>query len=229
MIKGVELTDEAKTISFKGIMRLENVLKPVKPESDPHWIFSRTLLLEKDRIMLEEAIKKLNTGSEEEGKGVYIFQGLMGSGKSHRLVFLYHLFKNIDLANKFLKERGLPTIEQRPEVVALNAIAQIRGYYLDEAILSRLDLNWTENRAPSKEELKELIGDKPFVIILDEIERWVNQFKDKTAIFDRNLIFLQNLSDLASEAGIRLLVFLAIYGTRDEPKSTLRRVKLKRE
>jgi len=227
MITGVELTDEAKSLKFKGIIRLENISDPNEPESDPNWILTRTLLLEKDKVMLEKAINELNTGKSDSGngKGVYVLKGLMGSGKSHRLVFLYHLFNNVPQSNEFLEKYGLPEIEQKPRVAALNATAEISGYYLDEAILSKLGIDWTEARAPSKKELEELLGSGPLVIIIDELERWLNQFRDRLAIFNRNLVFLQNLLDVASEDGRKILVFMAIYGTQDEPLSTIRRIK----
>ena len=58
--------------------------------------------------------------SSKESSGLFLFEGLKGSGKSHLLLMIYHLFKNHQIALEWLNENGLPCKIPQDAVVIIN-------------------------------------------------------------------------------------------------------------
>lgn len=155
---------------------------------------------------------KLKFRGERGSKGVYVFSGGFGSGKSHHVLALYHIFANPKIGNKWLKRQNVdfevPTDVQSVLLQALNRNPD----YLWEPIfeeLGRPDLNERINRFPTHEDIKEAFGDRAVMIFLDEVEPWFDALKDEK-LEDRNLNFIQNLIEVVSDSKTKACLFISI-------------------
>ncbi len=222
----VKCRDEVLRGEPRGVIYLENVGEPGALEADPGWVFGHTCLLSEERLVLEKVGEKL---SGRDSRGSFIVMGGMGSGKSHLLLLAYHLFKYPGMAEGWLKENKLELGLQDSKVVALkmSMYSDVKRNLWD-FVFEQLGKGegLTSEYSPGKETIRRAIleagsKERPVVVILDEVEPWLNEREG--AVRESNRFFLEKLSELACDSDLKLLLFTALRGDFDEPKRTLGR------
>lgn len=188
-----------------------------------------------DITYLSNAIKGVihsinDKSSGKTDQGFSILSGPYGSGKTHGLITIYHLFSNPEIAKKWLSGWGEQLrIDNNSKAVIVSAM-NFDGDYIWEPIFNKLgrnDLLKKINRAPTTDIIEELLQDKTLAIFLDEMERWYNAFdskKDKT-IMEANKKFLQALTEVAGDHKRNLFLFVTFLNENAELKEILNRTK----
>ena len=90
-----------------GIIDLANLKDEsrTKIEAMPDDFFQLTYPTSDVKKVLDEI--NVRFSSSKASSGLFLFEGLKGSGKSHLLLMIYHLFKNSQIALQWLNENGL--------------------------------------------------------------------------------------------------------------------------
>ncbi|HQU32524.1 MAG: hypothetical protein HRU72_05510 [Planctomycetia bacterium] len=221
------LRPRSETISeegIEGIIDLANLTSQnaKKIEADPELFFSLTYPTSDILKVIEQINVRFST--KKNSSGLFLFEGLKGSGKSHILLFIYNLFSHIDIAQKWLKRNNLNCVLPDDIVVIINKFTDIPYRYVWELIYKKLG-----KKAPDKiihlslPEFKEAIGDNKLILVLDELEQGIKVIADP-AIQAQNIAFLQMISEFSNRSK-QVTTFASIYGDREEPGSTLKRVK----
>ncbi len=156
--------------------------------------------------------------------GLFLFEGLKGSGKSHLLVLIYHLLNSRDEGNRWLAQHG--------RALGLPPNATVVAHkYTDQPLFRLWDFIFREagltirgqyEAYPDERQVAEAIGDRHLILILDELEQGIKMIPDD-ALRSQNVGFLQMLSELGNRGG-PVTIFASIYDADKEPGSTLVRV-----
>lgn len=161
---------------------------------------------------------------DRDAPGLFLFEGLKGSGKSHLLLLVYHLFQNRSSAQSWLDRCQLSCAVPQEAVVVINKFTDMPLHSVWDFIFTRLTGKSPEQRGlqPGLEEVKAALGDRSLVLILDELEQGIRVISD-SAIQAQNIAFLQMLSEW-SHRETQVTLFASIYSDLVEPGSTLKRV-----
>lgn len=172
---------------------------------DPQTFFRKTYPTQGLVNLLSAVLLRLSgTG---RGEAVIQLQTPFGGGKTHSLLALYHLFKNgdqvrhMDLSEEVLKRAGLGDIADVDVVTFVGTAADpLRGKTpwgeLAEQ-LGQYDLLKEHDRgrqAPGKDLLHQLLGDRPVLILVDEITEYTVKAKD---FAPQVMAFFQELTETA--------------------------------
>lgn len=221
----VAIREEIKKRELYGIIRLNRVRQRGQLESDGQRFLSITHPSTSLRAILESAIKKL---AGQGSRGVFGVSGGGGTGKSHLLVALHHLFSGSPEAQQWMKENGIAGREDLPQgvaVVSYQLVAEGGGVSaLWEPLfkdLAREDLVGSVKRWAGATEIKEAVGDRPVVILLDEWEDWYLGLKPEERQWNRN--FLQNLSEFADSRDSRLVLVISSLERQENIRFVLSR------
>jgi hypothetical protein len=216
----VKLREEVIKGDIHGWDSLRGIFEHGKEES-PQYIFGRTYPSVEIRNLLEAIDGKLK-GTKKTG--FFEIMGGYGTGKSRILCLLYHLFKDPDIGEKWLKDNKIGLDLPKGATVLAFSLMDYPPNYLWEPIfqgLGREDLLKKVTTFPGSGLLKKALADKGVtVIIMDEVESWYRGVKDK----DNNLNFLQVLAEVACEEKSKLFVFCALYGDVGEVLARIDRV-----
>jgi hypothetical protein len=156
--------------------------------------------------------------------GLFLFEGLKGVGKSHLLLFIYHLFKSPKEAKTWLARHGLTC--RVPE-----GVTPVVNKFTDLPLLSVWDFIFEQvtGRRPSKStiqpglaEVEAALSGRQVVLIFDELEQGVRVLQD-SAVRAQNIAFLQMLSEWGNRSN-QVTLFASIYSDQEEPGATLKRV-----
>jgi hypothetical protein len=156
--------------------------------------------------------------------GLYLFEGLKGSGKSHLLVTIYHLFQSPSAARQWLRKHELSCQLPSDAVIVLNK-------FTDQPLASIWDfiyLKLTGSHAPmgavqpSLDEVKAVLGNRRLVLIFDELEQGIRTIGNAT-LQAQNIAFLQMLSEWGNRSD-QVTLFASVYSDTQEPGNTLKRV-----
>ena len=92
---------------IEGIIDLANLKdeSKTKIEARPDDFFQLTYPTTDVIKVLDEI--NVRFSSSKNSSGLFLFEGLKGSGKSHLLLMIYHLFKNHQIAREWLNEKDL--------------------------------------------------------------------------------------------------------------------------
>lgn len=163
-------------------------------------------------------------GEQFGAPGLFLFEGLKGSGKSHLLLLVYHLFKSPNEARGWLNRHGLRC--RLPE-----NITPVVNKFTDLPLSSIWDFVFEQIKGqrpptsvvqPGLAEVESALGDRQVVLIFDELEQGVRVLADE-AVRAQNIAFLQMLSEWANRSG-QVTLFASIYSDHQEPGATLKRV-----
>ena len=161
--------------------------------------------------------------SSRESSGLFLFEGLKGSGKSHLLLLIYHLFNNPQLARGWLKENGLLSEIPEDTVVIINKFTDDPHDSIWIMIFEELGTEIKKSKThPKLSEFKKALGDKKIILIFDELEQGIKVIADP-ALQAQNIAFLQMLSEFSNRSR-QVTLFASIYSTQQEPGSTLKSV-----
>lgn len=232
----MRLSREAADGRIQGNIKLYNLYGEGDAfEKHPGRVLECTFPDQALRLSLSQARLKL---SGEDPRGVIVFSGSYGSGKSHHQLALYHLLGNPGAARSWLARHGLGTgiggvpgeilgekgaVEdgertgfQLPETCRVVALDTRYHDYerLWEPVfrgLGREDLLPSVGGYPTVALIREAVGDDPAAIFIDELERWFGSIpRRESARREANKFFIQNLCEVASEERFPLLVFLSL-------------------
>jgi hypothetical protein len=199
-------------------------------------LFSRRRALEKDaerflaltyptgdiRRVLEELDCRFS--SEKATSGLFLFEGLKGTGKSHLLLLIYHLLQNQKAGREWLRKHNIQCGLPDDATVVLNKFTDFPLVSIWDFILEKLNLPRTEKVVvqPGQGEIDKLLSGRRLILILDELEQGIRCINDPT-VRDQNIAFLQMLSEWGNRSN-QVTLFASIYSVEEEPGATLKRV-----
>ena len=214
------LSDEG----IEGIIDLANLGDPRKRklEARPEAFFDLTYPTSDIKRVLRNLDERFRRRGD--APGLYLFEGLKGSGKSHLLVLVYHLFSAPDAARAWLARYGLTCSVPTDALVVINKFTDLPLYSIWDFVFEKLTGSPAPRQTlqPALTDVQTALGDRQVALIFDELEQGIRIIPDP-AMKAQNLAFLQMLSEWANRSD-KVTVFASIYGDQDEPGSTLKRV-----
>jgi hypothetical protein len=208
----------------EGIIDLANLSDATrnKIETRPRDFFDLTYPTSDIRRVVECLNRRFQKSSDVPG--TFLFEGLKGSGKSHLLLLIYNLFRYPEVARAWLAENGLSCTLPSDSVVIVNKFTDASTYSIWELIFSQLTYTYRAKKPiPGPDDLQKALGSRNAILIFDELEQGIRVI-DKASVRDQNIAFLQVLSEL-SNRWKQLTLFASVYSDREEPGSTLKRVR----
>ena len=209
---------------IEGIIDLANLADPKKRklEARPSAFLGVTYPTADIRRVLDTLHRRF-TG-DADAPGLFLFEGLKGSGKSHLLLLMYHLFNSLDAAEPWLRAYGLTYAIRADSITVINKFTDLPLSSIWDFIFEKISGRRPETSIvqPSLEEVKKVLGDRRLILILDELEQGIRIIGDP-AIKAQNIAFLQMLTEWANRAD-QVTLFLSIYSDQEEPGSTLMRL-----
>jgi len=209
--------------TFQGVIQTHKVdSKEKRIENNPEEFLKITYPSSAIKRTLERIDEKLSGKSNQGG---FLLVGPYGSGKSHTLIALYHLFNNFSLARNWGKRWGMDF--ELPEK-SRSIIISTRRYDVDRLwepifkLLGREDLLGEIKRFPTTDQIEEAIGDDTVAIFIDEIENWYGSFdpERQAHLIEQNETFLEHLLEVAADPTKKLFVFITFL----EEKEGLRKI-----
>ena len=214
------LSDEG----IEGIIDVANVDDPRgrKLEARPQVFLDLTYPTADVRRVIQSLAERFSR--PDSAPGLFLFEGLKGSGKSHLLLLAYHLFKNPKESQGWLEQHNLKCILPSDAVVILTKFTDRPLISIWDFIHERLTGSYRGANAlqPGLEEMQSVLGSRRLVLILDELEQGIKIISDSAARH-QNIAFLQMLSEWANRSD-QITLFASIYSDQEEPGSTLKRV-----
>ncbi|MCD6101177.1 MAG: ATP-binding protein [Candidatus Marinimicrobia bacterium] len=191
---------------------------------DAYSFFHATHLTSDMRRLIEEVYKRL---SGKEGNRVLQLRSPFGGGKSHTLATLYYAVKNRKEMEKAIPEtRDLPDVKDTRIAVfdgeKFDAISgreidgkrvrTIWGYLAWQLGAYELIEEQDQKRvSPGGELVKRIIGDKPTLILLDEVSRYLERAMGEkigeSTLYRQALEFIQTLTTEVSGSKNACLVY----------------------
>ncbi|HUW30399.1 MAG TPA: hypothetical protein VM223_02175, partial [Planctomycetota bacterium] len=155
--------------------------------------------------------------------GLFLFEGLKGSGKSHLLLLVYHLLSSQRQAQAWLTRHGLQCSLPNDAVVVLNKFTDLPIFTLWDFIFEKVGIHRRQSfTQPGLAEMESALAGRKLILILDELEQGIRSISND-AVRAQNIAFLQMLSEWGNRSN-QVTVFASIYSTQQEPGDTLKRV-----
>lgn len=182
------------------------------PEQDAERILEITYPTDTLTTIIKNTARTL-ASDIEFSEGGQIVGGEYGSGKSHIELVVYHLFNSPELGRQWLDQQDIDVaLPDETRSAALQMFNLDKEYNrLSEAVGDYLGIDqWAEGTdLPTVHQIRDALGDKPTLILIDEFERWFGM-AERAAYRDDNLAFLQNLLEAAGRDDTRLSVFISL-------------------
>jgi len=159
---------------IEGIIDLANLhdSQRNKLEARPSDFFNLTYPTDDILKVLHQLALRFSSSSE--GTGLFLFEGLKGSGKSHLLLLIYHLFKNPDVAAGWLSLNNISWKQPKAPLVIINKFTDTPHDSIWNMIYEALGASPHKGTAhPSLKDLKKAIGDNQIILIFDELEQGI--------------------------------------------------------
>jgi hypothetical protein len=209
--------------AIEGIIDLANLDDPKKRkiEARPETFFELTYPTADIRRVLSLLDQRFAKG---DAPGLFLFEGLKGSGKSHVLLLIYHLVSSPASAAAWLTRHGITCRLPGDATVVVNKFTDLPLYSIWDFVFTQLKGKHPARSVvqPSLEEVRSALGDRRLVLILDEVEQGIRVIADQ-AVRAQNVAFLQMLSEWGSRSD-QVTMFASIYSDHEEPGATLKRV-----
>lgn len=208
---------------IEGIIDLANLVSGSsrKIEANPEAFFSLTYPTS-DVLKVIEQIN-IRFASDSKSSGLFLFEGLKGSGKSHLLLLIHNLFKYPDIAQQWLKKNKIECAIPTDFIVAINKFTDNPHDAVWDMIFASLGREVKKGKThPKLTDFEKALGDKKVILIFDELEQGIKVISD-SALQAQNIAFLQMLSEFSNRSK-QVTLFASIYSDREEPGSTLKRV-----
>ena len=208
---------------IEGIIDLANLRDDSKTriEARPEDFFKLTYPTMDIIKVLEEINDRFS--SSKKSSGLFLFEGLKGSGKSHLLLLIYHLFKYQNIAQKWLNENRLSCSIPQDVVVVINKFTDDPHGSIWNLVFQALGSDVKNSvTQPKLSELTKALGDKRIILIFDELEQGIKIISDP-ALQAQNIAFLQMISEFSNRSK-QVTLFASVYSSQEEPGSTLKRV-----
>jgi len=214
--------------TFQGVIQTHKIdAKEPRLENNPHEFLKITYPSSAIKRTIERVNEKLSGMSNQGG---FLLVGPYGSGKSHSLIALFHLFNNPQLAKEWGKSWGLDI--DLPEK-SRSVIISTRRYDVDHLwepifkLLGREDMLKNVKRFPTTDQIEEIIGDDTVAIFIDEIENWYGAFdpEKQAHLIEQNETFLEHLLEVAADPTKKLFVFITFLEEEEGLKKIFNRTK----
>ena len=208
---------------IEGIIDLANLQddSKTKIEARPEDFFKLTYPTTDILKVLNEI--NVRFSSSKGSSGLFLFEGLKGSGKSHLLLLIYHLFNNQLIAQNWLNENGLLCEIPQDVIVIINKFTDNPHDSIWDLIFEILGSKIKKGKThPKLSEFKKALGDKKVILIFDEMEQGIKVIDDP-ALQAQNIAFLQMISEFSNRSK-QVTLFASVYSSQQEPGSTLKRV-----
>ncbi len=216
--------DVLRDEGIEGIIDLENLKDPKRKriEARPADFLNLTYPTADIRRVVETLNRRF--AGKGDAPGLFLFEGLKGSGKSHLLLLVYHLFASPDPARVWLQRHGLRFESPPDPIVILNKFTDLPLHSIWDFVFEKLTGKRPDRATlqPGLEEVKSVLAGRTLVLILDELEQGIRVIADETAKA-QNVAFLQMLSEWSNRDS-EVTIFASIYSDKDDPGSTLKRI-----
>jgi hypothetical protein len=220
----LDVSDEVLNRHVKGFIELYKVTgEGAEFEKSSKEVLNSTYPTSTIRRIIDFVSRKMDPKQKSDIRSSFAITGTYGTGKSHVLTALYHIFNDPSLAKKWLVDNDmapdlLPTFPQTVVMPMLNL--KKRYKFLWEPVYEELgteDLLKEIGNFPTVDDIKRLVGTGTVVLLIDEIEKWYGAIPSEEApIRTANLAFLQNLMEVANEKSVRLFVFVSLLLENEE-------------
>jgi len=225
VLKG-ELRDEIFAARLRDV--IEGRADPVY--QDPAIFFENTYPTEGLRLLLAEALGRL-TGLRPANNAIIRLETAFGGGKTHNLIALYHAANGHTPGPGFVETKLIPTPGAVRTVGVVGSDSQPRdgfahgdattytlwgelAYQLGGAAgYARVAGSDQDRSAPGTKWLEELIGNRPTLILLDEIARHLRAAQavptvtGRSDLAEQTVAFLMSLLEFAASQKQVVLVF----------------------
>lgn len=225
-----EILDDEGNITTDNLLHdveLYNIYdNPDADENDADKIFTITHPTSVLVRIIETTLQKLNG---DLANGSHVISGDYGSGKSHMGLVLHHFFQSPDRAEAWLDRRDVAIDAEIPHDTDFHAFQMYNleeNYdYLWEPIYHYLDAEEQLEEVgdvPSVPQIRDLIGDHPTVLFIDELEPWL-RMGTRAEYREENLAFIQNLMAAATDDDTPLVSILTLLYNDEDVTSKARR------
>jgi len=213
---------------FQGVIQTHKVdAKEKRLENNPREFLKITYPSSAIKRTLERIKEKLSGKSNQGG---FLLVGPYGSGKSHTLITIYHLFNNPSLARDWGRRWKIDI--ELPEK-SRSVIISTRRYDVDHLwepifkLLGKYDMLSKIKRFPTTDQIEEIIGDDTIAIFIDEIENWYGAFdpEKQAHLIEQNETFLEHLLEVAADPTKKLFVFITFLEEKEGLKKIFNRTK----
>ena len=206
-----------------GVVDIERVADQKKRsfESKGREFLEATYLTGELRKLISALDKRLNSDAPETG--LFLLEGPKGVGKSHDALVPLHLISSGNQVEDWLARQGLTF--RTPDGTRL-VWRKFTDFPLDSlwgVVGHDLNVPFRSDQPPSIDEFRSAVGERKLVLIFDELESGVRSISDP-ALRQRNLNFLQMVSEEANRADSHVALIASIYDGSQEPGQTLKRV-----
>ena len=211
---------------IEGVIDIENRRDQKRKaiESRPDDFFDLTFPTSDIRQVIEHLNRRFNTS--EKTPGLFLLEGYKGTGKSHLELLVYHLFANYTSASKWLSKHGLKCNIPTDAKVLIHKFTDFPVDSIWALVFTELGLgkSVSYDGVPNLDELRNALGNRKLVLILDELELGITMIGNEH-IRSQNIAFLQMLSEESVRTeNASVTMFASVYDSRKEPGATLKRV-----
>ena len=210
---------------LEGVIDLENLRtggdKAI--EARPKDFFEITYPTSDIREVIRNLQERFNSG--EKSQGLYLFEGLKGSGKSHIELLIYHMFKHPEIAESWLKVNGINFQVPKDTIVVIHKFTDFPLDSIWQLIFKELGVKIDFRETyPNLDQFRKALGSKKLILILDELEMGIQCMSNNDAQ-KKNIAFLQMLSEESARTrNADVTIFATVYDSTIEPGLTLKRV-----
>lgn len=219
--------DVLRKEGIEGIIDIQNLWDKKKKslESRATEFLSLTYPTSDIRMVVEGLNKRY--GAHQRTPGLFLLEGLKGSGKSHLELFVYHLLTDPSAAETWSQRHSITLVNPSDVVVLVRKFTD-QPLYLEpiwKFVFKGLGVSDSEvpAEAPSLEQFRTVLGNKRLLLILDELEMGIQSLSDQQKA--QNISFLQMISEEAHRSETAsITLFASVYNSSNEPGATLKRV-----
>ncbi len=214
--------------AFQGVIQTHKVdTNENRLENNPEEFLQITYPSSALKRTLERIEEKLLSKSNQ---GAFLLVGPYGTGKSHTLITLYHLFNNPLLAKKWGQRWKIDFELPKNSKSIIISTRRYAEKYIWKPIFNLLgkeDLLKSIKMFPTIDQIEELIGNEVVAIFIDEIENWYGSFDPKTQahLIERNETFLEHLFEVANDPKKNLFIFITFLEEKEGLKKIFNRTK----
>lgn len=206
-----------------GVIDLERISDAKKKalESRAKDFFDSTFVSGELRRLILGLQERLQ--SDEAVAGLFLAEGPKGVGKSHALLVPLHLIRSGADLKSWLDSNSLKFSAPEHARVIWKKFTDFPLESLWGVIGGEIGAKFRVDQPPSIDEFRKAVGKDKLILILDELESGIRSISD-AALRQRNLNFLQMISEEANRAESNVALIASVYDGSQEPGQTLKRV-----
>ncbi|WP_251330422.1 DUF499 domain-containing protein [Haloplanus pelagicus] len=218
--------DEVLEGRFQGVLQAHKVTgDDERLENDPNRLLTATYPSNALRNVFDRVADKL---AGRDSQGGIMLTGPYGSGKSHGLLVLYHMFNHPTVAQSWADEWDIPIDLPTDSDAAIVSTSETDADLIWEPIYrsaGREDVLEEIDRYPTTDHVEKLAENGTYGVFFDEIEAWWESFSEEADrdLLERNRFFLQNLLEVANDPNENLFAFITLLDRSDRLKEILDR------